>query len=112
PSLLLILCVIILVGNTLYPCLLRFTIWAMRKVLPNKGIWGLWRQALDFTLVYSQSVYRYLFPTWHTWLLFGVILALNSILWVAFELLSLTANAEIEALPIGDRILDGLFQAL
>jgi hypothetical protein len=40
-----------------------------------------------------------------------MLILLNSIDWVAFELLNL-GNPNMESIPKGSRILDGLFQAL
>ncbi|KAJ6036279.1 hypothetical protein N7540_000558 [Penicillium herquei] len=102
---------LILAGNTLFPCLLRLSIWGMRKLSPRKPSWRAWRQTLDFTLVESQNVCSSLYPTWHTWFLLGTILVLNSIMWGAFELAAIQ-DTEIKALPAGYRVLDGLFQSL
>lgn len=57
------------------------------------------------------KVYTNLFPSRHTWYLLGTIVILNGIDWAAFEILSI-GNNEIESLPTGYRVLDGLFQAL
>ncbi|KAJ5740712.1 hypothetical protein N7493_000584 [Penicillium malachiteum] len=102
---------LILAGNTLFPCLLRLSIWGMRKLSPSKTSWQAWRQTLDFTLAESQNICSSLYPTWHTWFLLGTILVLNSIMWGAFEL-AVIQDTEIKALPAGYRVLDGLFQSL
>ncbi|GAB1199223.1 hypothetical protein APSETT444_008569 [Aspergillus pseudonomiae] len=47
----------------------------------------------------------------HTWYLLGTIIVLNAIDWAGFEILAI-GNPEIEELPPGYRVLDGLFQAL
>ncbi|GMF76343.1 unnamed protein product [Aspergillus oryzae] len=47
----------------------------------------------------------------HTWYLLGTIIVLNAIDWAGFEILAI-GNQEIEQLPPGYRVLDGLFQAL
>ncbi|GAA5231218.1 hypothetical protein GCM10025794_33340 [Massilia kyonggiensis] len=58
-----------------------------------------------------MQVYTNLFPVRHTWYLLGTIIILNGIDWAGFEVLAI-GNKEIETLPTGYRILDGLFQAL
>ncbi|KAJ5998079.1 hypothetical protein N7499_005541 [Penicillium canescens] len=102
---------LILAGNTLYPCFLRFIIWTMRMMLPDQPQWQSWRITLDFILKHPRRVYTNLFPARHTWYLLGTIIILNGIDWAAFELLSI-GNKDIEILPTEYRILDGLFQAL
>ncbi|KAJ5758136.1 uncharacterized protein N7511_006830 [Penicillium nucicola] len=102
---------LILVGNTLFPCLLRLSIWVMRKMIPEKPAWHAWRRVFDLTLTRSQDVCAYLYPSWHTWFLFGTILMLNSIMWGAFELAAIN-TVEIAALSPKYRVLDGLFQSL
>lgn len=102
---------LILAGNTLYPCFLRFIIWGMRRLLPKKATWDEWKITLDFILKHPRRVYTNLFPARHTWYLLGTIVILNGIDWAGFEILSI-GNNEIDSLPTGYRVLDGLFQAL
>ncbi|KAJ5803350.1 uncharacterized protein N7503_005800 [Penicillium pulvis] len=102
---------LILAGNTLFPCLLRLSIWTIRKMLPDTPTWQTWRHSLDFALIQSQNVCSSLYPTWHTWFLFGSVIVLNAIMWAAFELASIR-NLEIGSLPAKYRALDGLFQSL
>ncbi|OQD69239.1 hypothetical protein PENPOL_c002G01657 [Penicillium polonicum] len=102
---------LILAGNTLFPCLLRFFIWVLRMMLPNNQTWQLWRRTFDFTLSQPHKVCAYLYPTWHTWFVLGTIIFLNALMWGAFEI-SAIHNEEIGSLPIQFRVLDGLFQAL
>ena len=59
----------------------------------------------------QAQVYTNLFPARHTWYLLGTVIILNGIDWAGFELLAI-GNQEIEKLPTGSRVLDGLFQAL
>lgn len=90
---------------------MRLFIWVLGMMLPNKPSWFSWHQTFNFTLAQSQKVCAYLYPTWHTWFILGTVLALNAIMWGAFEV-SAIHNEEIRTLPIHFRILDGLFQAL
>lgn len=108
---LLTLGMLILAGNTLYPCFLRFIIWTMRQMLPDRPAWQSWRVTLDFILDHPRRVYTNLFPARHTWYLLGTIIILNGIDWAAFELLSI-GNKSIQVLPTEYRVLDGFFQAL
>lgn len=101
---------LILSGNTLYPCFLRFIIRTMRMLLPSSAAWRSWRITLDFILDHPRRVYTNLFPARHTWYLLGSIILLNGIDWAGFEILSI-GNKEIESLPTEYRVLDGLFQA-
>ncbi|KAL4788570.1 cation transport protein-domain-containing protein [Aspergillus varians] len=102
---------LILAGNTLYPCFLRIIIWSMRKMTPDQPAWKTWRITLDFILDHPRRVYTNLFPARHTWFLLATVILFNGIDWAGFEVLAI-GNKEIEALPTGYRILDGLFQAL
>ncbi|CAG7951173.1 unnamed protein product [Penicillium nalgiovense] len=111
PFPLLVCGILILAGNTLFPCLLRFLIWGLRKILPNKPTWQLWRRSFDFTLTQSQKACAYLYPAWHTWFILGTVVVLNATMWGAFEVSAIN-NEEIGSLPVKFRVLDGLFQAL
>ncbi|OJJ34811.1 hypothetical protein ASPWEDRAFT_110834 [Aspergillus wentii DTO 134E9] len=102
---------LILAGNTLYPCFLRFIIWTLRRLIPNQPSWETWKITLDFVLDHPRRVYTNLFPARHTWYLLGTIIILNGIDWAGFEILAI-GNQEIENLPRGYRVLDGLFQGL
>ncbi|KAJ5642387.1 hypothetical protein N7490_006387 [Penicillium lividum] len=108
---LLTMAMLILAGNTLFPCFLRFIIWTMRALLPDRPAWTSWRMTLDFILDHPRRVYTNLFPARHTWYLLGTIIVLNAIDWAGFEILSI-GNKEIESLPSEYRVLDGLFQAV
>ncbi|KAL2002773.1 hypothetical protein VTN02DRAFT_5991 [Thermoascus thermophilus] len=103
--------VLILAGNTLYPCFLRFIIWTIRRLLPDKPSYHEWKVVLDFILDHPRRVYTNLFPARHTWYLLATVIILNGIDWAGFELLSM-GNKEVESLPAGYRVLDGLFQAV
>jgi Trk-type K+ transport system membrane component len=56
---LLITGLLILAGNTLFPCLLRLSIWVIRKMIPEKPTWQPWRRVFDLTLAHSQDVGRF-----------------------------------------------------
>ncbi|KAG9258890.1 high-affinity potassium transporter [Emericellopsis atlantica] len=94
-------------GNTLYPVFLRLVIWTLSKVAP-KG--SSIQQPLHFLLKYPRRCYTLLFPSGPTWILFGIIFALNFIDTLLIIVLDLD-NPEVNALPIGKRILAAIFQA-
>ncbi|KAF5519174.1 Low-affinity potassium transport protein [Colletotrichum aenigma] len=105
---------LILAGNTAYPLFLRLIFWAALKVLrltTAEGRHGELKNTLEFILKYPRRVYTNLFPSRPTWWLFFMVVLINGIDWVAFEVLSI-GNPVIEAIPVGARVLDGLFQAL
>ncbi|KXG48998.1 Cation transporter [Penicillium griseofulvum] len=103
--------VLILAGNTLFPCLLRLYIWILRKMLLNNPTWQSWRQIFDFALDQSQKISGYLYPAWHTWFLLSTVLFFNAIMWGGFEVAAIR-DEEIASLSPNFRVLDGLFQAL
>ncbi|KAH7327123.1 cation transport protein-domain-containing protein [Rhexocercosporidium sp. MPI-PUGE-AT-0058] len=105
----------VLAGNTAYPLILRLILWLMLKTLtilyPDPLTHSTHKSTLRFILTYPRRVYTNLFPAAPTlWLLFMVI-TLNGIDWIAFELLNI-GNAAVETIPARFRVLDGLFQAL
>lgn len=104
----------ILAGNTAYPILLRFAFWSLLKVLSlttADETLGSFKDTLRFILKYPRRVYTNMFPARQTWWLLFMVCLLNVIDWVGFELLNL-GNPVIEAIPVGSRIIDGLFQGI
>ena len=104
----------ILAGNTAYPLFLRLTVWSILKLLKittTEQAYCELKATLEFILKYPRRVYTNLFPSRPTWWLFFMLVLLNSVDWVGFELLNL-GNPIIEGIPAGPRVLDGLFQAL
>lgn len=104
----------ILAGNTAYPIFLRFIIWSWLTLLrktTSKEAFRDTKIALEFILIYPRRVYTNLFPSRPTWWLLFMLICLNGVDWVLFELLNI-GNPVIESIPPGPRSLDGLFQAL
>lgn len=104
----------ILAGNTAYPLFLRLIIWTtfkLLKLITAEGSYETLKTTLEFILKYPRRVYTNLFPSRPTWWLFFMLIWLNAVDWVAFEILNL-GNSAITSIPTGPRILDGLFQAL
>ncbi|KAM7191114.1 Cation transport domain containing protein [Naviculisporaceae sp. PSN 640] len=105
---------LVLAGNTAYPIFLRLIIWTLLHLLTlateDEDFSDL-KNTFKFILKYPRRVYTNLFPSRPTWWLLFMLVLLNSVDWVAFELLNL-GNPAIESIPSGSRVLDGLFQAL
>lgn len=99
---------LILVGNTGYPIFLRFWIWTYSKCLPKTSRSY---ETVRFILDHPRRCFVYLFPAGQTWFLFFILLVLNCIDWVAFEVLDI-GNPTIESIPVPQRIFDGLFQSI
>ncbi|KAK0530861.1 hypothetical protein OC842_003797 [Tilletia horrida] len=98
---------LILAGNTAFPIFFRFFIWIFSKAVPNNSRTF---ETLRFLLDHPRRCFVYLFPSNQTWWLLGVLTLLNTTDWVAFLVLDI-GNSVIEAIPVGQRIFDGLFQA-
>ncbi|SPJ70951.1 related to TRK1 - Potassium transporter I [Fusarium torulosum] len=106
--------ILVLAGNTAYPLLLRFSLWCCLRVLQlttQPKTFGPWKETIEFILKYPRRVYTTLFPSGATWWLFTVIVAINTIDWVAFEVLNI-GNPVVDDMPVSDRIIAGWFQAI
>ncbi|KAH8906239.1 TrkH-domain-containing protein [Coniochaeta sp. PMI_546] len=104
----------ILAGNTAYPLFLRLIMASALKVLKlttAENEYSDIKDTFHFILKYPRRVYTNLFPARATWWLLFMVIWLNSVDWVCFELLNI-GNPVIENIPKGPRVLDGLFQAL
>ncbi|XXH02981.1 hypothetical protein Hte_009371 [Hypoxylon texense] len=104
----------ILAGNTAYPIFLRSILWGSLKLLrlatyPQDFVD--WKDTLEYILKYPRRVYTNLFPSRQTYWLVFMLFMLNGTDWVAFEVLNF-GNSALDQIPLGSRIIDGLFQAL
>ncbi|KAJ4331085.1 low affinity potassium transporter [Didymella glomerata] len=98
---------LIIIGNTGFPCMLRFVIWLCSLFVPKgSGIWDEFRFLLD----HPRRCFTLLFPSKANWWLFGVLVLLNGIDLIFFIILDLN-DPTVTVLPPGFRFLDGLFQA-
>jgi len=97
----------ILAGNTAFPVFLRFSVWVTTKLVPKKSQLN---ETLHFLLDHPRRCFIYLFPSHQTWFLLTVLVILNTTDWFFFLLLDL-GNEAIESIPVGVRIIDGMFQA-
>jgi potassium uptake Trk family protein len=94
-------------GQTQFPIFLRFTIWTLKWMCP-KG--SRFRNTLQFLLQHPRRCFIYLFPSRETWYLFAIQFVIDVTAWLCFEILNI-GMPDVESLPTGTRILDGLFQA-
>jgi potassium uptake Trk family protein len=94
-------------GNTCYPCLLRLIIWIFYKVCPEKSSL---KDPLRFLLDHPRRCYTLLFPSGPTWILFGILFAMNSIDVLLIIVLDLN-NPAVNNLAPGPRVLAAIFQA-
>jgi hypothetical protein len=78
---------LIVIGNTGFPCMLRFIIWAISKVVPyGSGIW----EELRFLLDHPRRCFTLLFPATATWWLFWILVLLNGVDLVFFIILDVS----------------------
>jgi len=98
---------VILAGNTAFPIFLRFSIWVTTKLVPKKSQLS---ETLHFLLDHPRRCFIYLFPSHQTWFLLTILIILNTTDWVCFLVLDL-GNQTIESIPVGVRVIDGLFQS-
>jgi Trk-type K+ transport system membrane component len=98
---------LIIIGNTGFPCMLRFVIWLVSKFVPKgSGVW----EELRFLLDHPRRCFTLLFPSKANWWLFGVLVGLNAVDLIFFIILDLN-DPTVTVLPPAFRFLDGLFQA-
>lgn len=96
-----------LAGNTFYPCFLRLLIWTIYKLAP---IGSSLQESTRFLLDHPRRCYTLLFPATATWILAGILFALNFIDTLLIVVLDLN-NPEVNVLPVGPRILAAIFQS-
>ncbi|CUM51413.1 uncharacterized protein AC631_04225 [Debaryomyces fabryi] len=97
----------IVIGNTGFPVMLRFIIWILFKL--SKPM-SLFNESLGFLLDHPRRCFTLLFPSVPTWWLFIILVVLNAVDLILFIVLDLN-NKYLESIPIGYRVMDGLFQA-
>ncbi|KAK6464408.1 high-affinity potassium uptake transporter [Scheffersomyces coipomensis] len=100
-------CFFIVIGNTGFPVFLRFLIWILFKFAKPLSTY---KESLGFLLDHPRRCFTLLFPSVPTWWLFVILVVLNSVDLVLFIVLDLN-NPYLEEIPVGYRVLDGLFQA-
>ncbi|TGZ79481.1 hypothetical protein EX30DRAFT_333334 [Ascodesmis nigricans] len=98
---------LIVIGNTGFPCLLRFIIWALFKLVPDTSST---KECLNFLLDHPRRCFTLLFPRRETWVLFWVLIILNAADVILFIVLDLN-DVDVQKIAVGYRIIDALFQA-
>lgn len=107
PFVLIILGFLVLIGNTAFPVFLRFLIWVV--FILAKPL-SLFKESLGFLLDHPRRCFTLLFPSLPSWWLFGILVVLNGVDLVLYIVLDLH-NDYLSKIPVGYRILDGLYQA-
>ncbi|KAB2568855.1 Potassium transport protein 1 [Lasiodiplodia theobromae] len=95
-------------GNTCYPCLLRLVIWTTSKLVPRHSSL---QEPLRFLLDHPRRCYTLLFPARTTWILFGILFAMNFIDTLLILVLDLHNPVMTDIPGGGARVLAALFQA-
>ncbi|KAI9847979.1 MAG: low affinity potassium transporter, partial [Sclerophora amabilis] len=98
---------LIVIGNTGFPCMLRFVIWLLSLFAPQDS--GLWEE-LRFLLDHPRRCFTLLFPGRATWWLFWILVLLNATDLVLFIILDIN-DSTVTSLAPGIRVLIGWFQA-
>jgi len=98
---------LIIIGNTGFPCMLRFIIWLCSICTPKGS--GKWEE-LKFLLDHPRRCFTLLFPSKANWWLFWILIGLNGIDIIFFIILDLN-DPTVTSMPPGFRFLAGLFQA-
>ncbi|KAI2619004.1 cation transport protein-domain-containing protein [Hypomontagnella submonticulosa] len=110
--LLTVVTVLSLAGPAAFPVFMRLIIWTMSSLLNllSEGKeYGVWKEGFDFILKFPRRVYTSLFPAKDTCVFaatFGGFVVAD---WVLILILSI-GNPTLEAIPLGQRIFDALFQ--
>ncbi|KAG9198994.1 hypothetical protein G6514_009179 [Epicoccum nigrum] len=107
PYILIIAGALALVGQTQFPIFLRLAIWLMSRCVPTGSRL---HTTLQFLLQHPRRCFIYLFPSRQTWYLLAIQMTIDITAWLCFGVLNI-GMPDVDALPTGTRILDGLFQA-
>ena len=99
---------LIIIGNTGFPCMLRFVIWVASHLVPRES--GVWEE-LKFLLDHPRRCFTLLFPAKATWWLVWILVGLNGLDIIFFIVLDLNDSTVTSINPRGYRFLNGLFQA-
>lgn len=104
---LLLMCFLIIIGNTGFPVMLRFMIWILSRVVPRGT--GLYEE-LRFLLDHPRRCFTLLFPSGATWWLFWLLVILNGLDVMFFIVLDL-GTGPVTEMPAGIKFLNGFFEA-
>lgn len=83
---------LIIIGNTGFPCMLRFVIWIISKFLPaSSAVW----EEFKFLLDHPRRCFTLLFPATATWWLFWILVLLNGIDLIFYIILDVSLSPKI-----------------
>ncbi|KAG2153183.1 cation transport protein-domain-containing protein [Suillus clintonianus] len=82
--------------------------WVMTKLVPRDSRVN---ETLHFLLDHPRRCFVYLFPSYQTWFLLTILVFMNFTDWFCFLVLDI-GNPDIDSIPIGTRIVAGLYQAI
>ncbi|KAL4400439.1 high-affinity potassium ion transmembrane transporter [Malassezia pachydermatis] len=99
--------ILIVIGNTGFPIILRFIIWVMSKCVRKTSYMF---ESLTFLLDHPRRCYLYLFPSGNTWVLLIALLTLNILDW--FLLMVTDLNSRYSFPSNGTWIASALFQSV
>ncbi|KAI1392639.1 TrkH-domain-containing protein [Hypoxylon trugodes] len=101
-----------LAGPAAFPVFMRFIIWIMSCLLnlfSKDPDYGPWKESFDFILKFPRRVYTSMFPAKDTWTFAATFGSFVIADWFLILILSI-GNPTMEAIPLGQRIFDALFQ--
>lgn len=101
--------VLLLAGNTLYPVILRFAIWALHHLSPKQAKV---RATTQYLLDHPRRTFIYLFPAVETWNLLLITIALQVFSWGMYIALDAHNSSSETPYPENQFILAGFFQAI
>ncbi|KAL2270579.1 hypothetical protein VTJ83DRAFT_2763 [Remersonia thermophila] len=111
--------VVMVAGSRAAPAILRATVWGMAKAVgwaagragASKDSQEVWKETFAFILKYPRRVYISMFPARATWVLLGWLGGFIAVDWALFFALNV-GNEALDRIPLGDRVMDGLFQSV
>ncbi|KAG2055487.1 TrkH-domain-containing protein [Suillus hirtellus] len=93
----------ILAGNTAF-----VSSWIITKLVPRDSRLN---ETLHFLLDHPRRCFFYLFPSYQTWFLLTILVIMNFTDWFCFLVLDI-GNPDIDSIPLGTRVVAGLYQAI
>jgi len=103
----LVMTILAYAGHTFYPVCLRVLIWLVSKICRKDHKI---QEPLHFLLEHPRRCYTLLFPNRATWILAGILIALNIVDVILIICLDLD-NPEITAISMAPRFISSIFQA-
>ena len=110
--LLIVVTLLSLAGPAAFPVFMRLIIWTISclfNLFSRSKEYGVWKEGFDFILKFPRRVYTSLFPARDTWMFAATFGGFVIADWILILILSI-GNPVMEAIPLGQRIFDALFQ--